>query len=184
LGQPRCIGRVRSALGEIRLAEADGRVTPEARAAFEQTLQLDPNATVALWWLGRDEVLSGRRDEGVALWKRAVDSLPAQAPLRGQIEAAVAQAESGRFGQAQAIAQAAPEQQAAMIRGMVEGLAKRLETGRGTPEAWVRLIRAYTVLGERRKAEAAAARARKLFANDSGALKAFEIAAQPVQAGP
>jgi cytochrome c-type biogenesis protein CcmH len=173
-----------AALGEIRLAEADGRVTPEARAAFEQALKLDPNATVALWWLGRDEVLSGQRDQGVALWRRAIDGLPAQAPLRAQIQAAIAQAESGQFGQAQAIAQAAPEQQAAMIRGMVEGLAKRLETGRGTPAEWARLVRAYTVLGESQKADAALARARKLFANDPGALKAVEAAAQPVQAGP
>ena len=173
-----------AALGEIRLAEADGRVTPEARAAFEQALKLDPNTTIALWWLGRDEVLSGRRDQGVALWTRAADGLPAQAPLRAQIQAAIAQAESGRFGQAQAIAQAAPEQQAAMVRGMVEGLAKRLETGRGTPEAWARLVRAYTVLGETQKRDAALARARKLFANDPGALKAVEAAAQPVQAGP
>jgi cytochrome c-type biogenesis protein CcmH len=173
-----------AALGEIRLAEADGRVTPEARAAFEQALKLDPNTTEALWWLGRDEVLSGQRDQGVALWRRAVDGLPAQAPLRAQIQAAIAQAESGRFGQAQAIAQAAPEQQAAMIRGMVEGLAKRLETGRGTPAEWARLVRAYTVLGEAQKADAALARARKLFANDPGALKAVEAAAQPAQAGP
>jgi cytochrome c-type biogenesis protein CcmH len=173
-----------AALGEIRLAEADGRVTPDARAAFEQALKLDTNTTVALWWLGRDEVLAGRRDQGVALWKRAVDGLPAEAPLRAQIQAAIIQAASGRFGQAQAIAQAAPEQQAAMIRGMVEGLAKRLETGRGTPQEWARLVRAYTVLGETQKADAALARARKLFANDPAALKAVEAAALPAEAGP
>ena len=173
-----------AALGEIRLAEADGRITPEAHAAFDQALKLDPNATIALWWLGRGEVLAGRRDQGVALWKRAVDGLPAQAPLRPHIQAAIAQAESGRFGQAQAIAQAAPEQQAAMIRGMVEGLAKRLETGRGTPEEWARLVRAYTVLGETQKADAALAHARKLFADDPGALRAVEAAAEPVQGGP
>lgn len=173
-----------AALGEIRLAENDGRVTPEARTAFEQALKLDPNTTIALWWLGRDDVLSGRRDQGVALWKQAAAGLPAQAPLRAQIEAAIGQAESGRFGQAQAVAQAAPEQQAAMIRGMVEGLAKRLETGRGTPQEWARLVRAYTVLGETQKADAALARARKLFAGDPGALKALAAAGQPIQAGP
>ena len=173
-----------AALGEIRTAEADGRVTPEAHTAFEQALKLDPNTTVALWWLGRDEVLAGRRDQGVALWKRALDGLPARAPIRAEIEAAIAQAGGGQPSQAQAIAQAAPEQQAAMIRGMVEGLAKRLETGRGTPAEWVRLIRAYTVLGEPQKAAAAAARARKLYADEPNVLKAFEIAAQPAQTGP
>lgn len=173
-----------AALGEVRLAEADGRVSPEARAAFTQAINLDPNTTIALWWLGRDDVLSGQRDQGLALWKRALDGLPAQAPFRAEIQAAIAQAESGRFGQAQTIAQAAPQQQQAMIRGMVEGLARRLETGRGTPQEWVRLVRAYTVLGETQKRDAALARARKLFAGDSDTLKALAAAAQPVRAGP
>ena len=45
-----------------------------------------------------------------------------------------------------------PEQRQKMIVGMVEGLAERLKKDGGDFEGWLRLVRAYTVLGERDKA--------------------------------
>ena len=41
------------------------------------------------------------------------------------------------------------------VRGMVAGLAERLKTHPDDPEGWVRLVRAYAVLGETAKREAA-----------------------------
>jgi cytochrome c-type biogenesis protein CcmH len=52
-----------------------------------------------------------------------------------------------------------PEERQAMIRGMVERLAARLEQNPNDKEGWTRLARAYDVLGETTKAEAARARA-------------------------
>ncbi len=51
-----------------------------------------------------------------------------------------------------------PEQRQAMIRGMVEGLARRLEQHPDDKAGWARLARAYDVLGEPDKAQAARAR--------------------------
>lgn len=48
----------------------------------------------------------------------------------------------------------------APIRAMVEGLAARLEAEPDDPEGWVRLARAYDVLGETEKRDAALARAK------------------------
>ena len=47
----------------------------------------------------------------------------------------------------------------ALVRGMVERLAARLEQNPNDKEGWTRLGRAYDVLGETEKAEAARARA-------------------------
>lgn len=51
---------------------------------------------------------------------------------------------------------------AAMIRGMVDRLAKRLEENPNDRDGWLRLARAYEVLGEREKAKGAQARAEAL----------------------
>ena len=51
-----------------------------------------------------------------------------------------------------------------MIRGMVERLAERLKRDGSDVEGWLRLVRAYTVLGDRDKARAAAADARRALA--------------------
>ena len=55
-----------------------------------------------------------------------------------------------------------PAERQAMIRGMVDRLAVRLDANPDDAEGWQRLARAYAVLGETAKAEAAAARAAAL----------------------
>jgi cytochrome c-type biogenesis protein CcmH len=63
-----------------------------------------------------------------------------------------------------------PEARMAMITGMVEGLAERLKRdGRDLP-GWLRLVRAYAVLGRQNDARAALADARRHFEGDARAL--------------
>jgi cytochrome c-type biogenesis protein CcmH len=59
-----------------------------------------------------------------------------------------------------AAADLAPQQRSDMVRGMVERLAERLKRDGSDVEGWIRLVRAYTVLGERDKARDAASEAR------------------------
>ena len=54
-----------------------------------------------------------------------------------------------------------------MIRGMVDRLATRLKDNGNDVEGWLRLVRAYMVLGERDKAQAALADARQAVGNDA-----------------
>lgn len=61
--------------------------------------------------------------------------------------------------QIQAAQSMAPADQQAMIRGMVEGLAQRLEKNPNDADGWLRLARARQVLGERDKAVEALRRA-------------------------
>ncbi|MCX8101350.1 MAG: c-type cytochrome biogenesis protein CcmI [Geminicoccaceae bacterium] len=74
---------------------------------------------------------------------------------------------------ARAIAALPPEERAAAIRGMVEGLQARLEAEGGDAEGWIRLGRARLVLGEPEQARAAFARALALRPDDPGILSDY-----------
>jgi cytochrome c-type biogenesis protein CcmH len=58
-----------------------------------------------------------------------------------------------------------------MIRGMVERLASRLKQNGGDVEGWLRLVRAYMVMGDRDKARGALTDARQAVANDAERLR-------------
>ena len=64
------------------------------------------------------------------------------------------------------IAAMAPEQRAAMIRGMVNRLATRMETDQDNADGWMQLGRAWLMLGERDRSAAAYARAAALKPGD------------------
>jgi cytochrome c-type biogenesis protein CcmH len=59
----------------------------------------------------------------------------------------------------------------AMIRGMVEGLAARLKDNGDDVPGWLRLARAYMVLGEPDRARAAGEDARRVLAADEARLR-------------
>lgn len=67
-----------------------------------------------------------------------------------------------------------PDEQNEMIRGMVARLADRLKQDGTDIEGWQRLLRAYLVLGDKTKASAAAADARKALASDPDKLKRLD----------
>ena len=74
-----------------------------------------------------------------------------------------------------------PEERQEMIRGMVSGLAARIENEGGAPEEWARLIAAYGVLGETDLARAVWDDAQKAFWDAPGSLDRIRDSA--VQAG-
>jgi Flavoprotein. len=70
-----------------------------------------------------------------------------------------------------AAAQLAPAERNGMIEGMVARLAQKMAENGADVEGWLRLIKAYSVLGERDKALAAAANARSALAGNSDNLR-------------
>ena len=58
-----------------------------------------------------------------------------------------------------------------MVRNMVARLAERLNRDGSDLEGWLRLVRSYMVLGERDKALAAVADARRALASDPEKLR-------------
>jgi len=75
-----------------------------------------------------------------------------------------------------AAAQMNPDQQNQMVRTMVARLADKLKADGSDLAGWERLLRAYMVLGERDKAQAAAADARKALAGDPDKLRRLDEA--------
>ena len=66
------------------------------------------------------------------------------------------------------------EQRSVMIHAMVERLAERLKRDGSDLQGWLRLVRAYTVLGDRDKARAAAADARRALGPDPDKLRRLD----------
>jgi cytochrome c-type biogenesis protein CcmH len=140
-------------LGEALAFENGGKITPEAEDAFAQVLKRDPGNLGARFALAQAQVLRGDKAGGVAAFRSIVASLPPGDPRAPSINAAIAEAEG-------VTAPTAPPQglsadQLTAVRGMVQGLSDRLRTSPDDPEGWVRLVRAYAVLGESDKRDAA-----------------------------
>lgn len=167
-----------AALGEAFVQLSDGQVGADARRAFEQALKVDPASPTARYFLGRAEIEAGRREQGLALWRALAASLAEGDPRRAALQGEIARVESDAGSAAAAVAAAAPEDQAQMIEGMVEGLAARLETQPDDPQGWARLVRAYGVLGRTADQQRALAQARDLFADRPADLAQIEAAAR------
>jgi cytochrome c-type biogenesis protein CcmH len=71
-----------------------------------------------------------------------------------------------------------PADRSAMIQGMVDGLASRLEQSPRDPDGWIKLIRSRMVLGETELAKRALARGLEVFADDKQQHDRIVAAAQ------
>jgi len=167
-----------AALGETLVLAAGGMVTTEAKALFERAVALDPAELQAQYFLGLAAEQEGDRAAAAGIWRRMLAAAPADAPWAAFVRDALDRLEGGspageaavRAGpteeQVAAASDLSPEQRRAMIGGMVERLAQRLQNDGSDVEGWMQLIRAYLVLGERDKARAAAGDARRALADD------------------
>jgi len=82
-----------------------------------------------------------------------------------------------------AAADMSSEARAQMVRGMVERLAERLARDGSDLDGWVRLVRAYVVLGDHERARGAAADARRALAGDADKLQRLDAALTNLAAG-
>lgn len=168
-------------LGEALTGLANGVVTAEAKAAFERALQFDAADFRSRYFIGLAAEQDGRRKEAAAIWSELLAHAPADAPWVGLVRESLARVDPTvaplKGPSADDIAAASglsPEQRAEMVRGMVERLAERLSREGSDVEGWLRLVRAYMVLGERERAARAADDARKALAGDPDKLKRVE----------
>jgi len=168
-------------LGEVMVLKDNGEVSPEAAEVFRKVLSLDPRSVVARYALARIRVTSGDVSGGVEAWRALLADMPPDDPRRRALESDIASAvATGRPAPA-ATSPAPSGEVAAAIRGMVEGLAARLSRRPDDPDGWVRLVRAYTVLGEATKRDAALAEARKRYAGDPDVLRRLDAALKAPQ---
>jgi cytochrome c-type biogenesis protein CcmH len=157
-------------LGEALVAEANGVVTVDAKSAFVRAIQLDKTIISARYYLGAAAEQDGKHAEAAEIWRELIAEAPAGTHWLDEVRNALARVENKLAGplEASSETQAAsrPDQQDAMIRGMVDGLAARLKQDGSDVEGWVKLVRSYKVLGEEDKARAAISDAQQALAND------------------
>ena len=170
-------------LGEAITALAGGRVTPEARTAFERAQAIAPDDPRLAFYLALALQQEGRTEEARAAWQAMLAGAPADAPWLSVVREQLAALDMPDMpGPSQEDVEAAaslpPEDRAAMIEGMVASLAARLEADGSDPAGWARLVRSYMVLGRPDDARAALADARVALAGDGEGLAAVEAAAR------
>ncbi len=156
----------RADLGEALAMAANGIVTVEARAEFERAKALDAAETKASYFLGLAAEQDGQREAAATIWRDLLRKAPADAPWRPLVQSALARVSSvgmpALSDEQKAAGDAmAPADRSAMIQGMVEGLAERLKQNGDDVPGWLRLVRAYMVLGDNDKARDAARNARE-----------------------
>jgi cytochrome c-type biogenesis protein CcmH len=175
------------ALGESLIASStDQTVGTDAQAAFRQALSLDSNNLQARYYLAKAQMEGGDKAGALAALRQLRDGLPAgdsrRSALDEEISAAEAapQASGPTAGQvAAAQGQVGPDQ----IKAMVDRLAQRLKAQPNDPAGWVQLVRAYAVLGDVAKRDAALKTARTGFGSDPEVLKQLDAAAATPRMG-
>ncbi len=168
-----------AALGDALAAAAGDKPTPEAVAALNHALQLDPSNQAALYFMGGAKAAEGDRAGAALLWRKLAGELAANDVRRGPLLAMADQVEKGPQAQAPAANPSAiPAEQAGFIRGMVATLQTRLDAKPDDPAGWARLVRSYKVLGDKPAEDRALARARSLFAKRPSDLAPIEAEAK------
>ncbi len=168
-------------LGEALVAAANGIVTEEAKRYFERAVALDAHDPRARFFLGLADEQDGNKEAAAAKWRALLADAPPDAPWIPFVRQALARVTGQPVTEAKpteqdiAAAQNMPEaERTAMIRGMVEKLADKLHANGNDVEGWLRLVRAYAVLGDQDKAKSAAADARRALAENPVEVKRID----------
>jgi cytochrome c-type biogenesis protein CcmH len=192
-----------------RIRQENGIVPDDARKALQRMLVLAPKSVEPRIWLALAKEQDGRLAEAAADYKGLLAQAPADAPWRKVIEERLASlgpsggaapggdqtaAANANASAAPAAPQAAapdasavmsmnPEERQAFITRMVDGLAARLKADGSDAAGWVKLIRAYQVLGRRDDAVKALNDARANLKSNQGGLTQVEDLARKLGLG-
>jgi cytochrome c-type biogenesis protein CcmH len=171
------VAELHSALGEALVMASGGTVGEEARAAFDGALDIDADDVRARFYAGLAMLQRGEQQGALDAWVTLIEDAPADAswlpdlrrrtaalardlgldpdralPASRPASAAEAGAPPGATAeQMRAVEAMSEEERQEMIRGMVDGLAARLEQQPDDVEGWRMLGRSWAVLGESAK---------------------------------
>jgi len=171
-------------LGEAMVAAGNSIVTADAKTGFERALKIDAGHLKALYFTGLAAEQDGKPAEAARIWRGMLARAPANAPFRQLVQESLARVDPneppkgivvepkapqpGPSSEDMAAAQQlTPEQRTQMVRGMVDRLAERLKTDTADFDGWLRLVRAYVVMGEAEKARETLLSARNAIGEDS-----------------
>lgn len=190
-----------------RIRTENGIVSEDARKALERILVLAPDKKEPRIWLALAKEQDGKIAEAAADYRKLIDEAPTDAPWRKVIEARLASLTPGgekksatdngeksasaettasqpsAAPDASAVAALSPEERQAFITRMVDGLAARLKSDGSNSAGWLKLIRAYQVLGRRDDAMKALSDARTSLKGDQVGLARVEDLARELKLG-
>ncbi len=168
---------------------AGGEMTSEAKAANDETLKLNHNDPRARYFKGLAMEQAGDKKAAQESWKDLLAEMPPNDPwakeLRQklglpELESAAKPATPENVEAPPVVADKAPapadlraaetmspSDRTAMIQGMVESLAARLDKSPNDPDGWIKLMRSWSVLEEKEKSKLTLDKALKNFGEGS-----------------
>ncbi len=208
----RLLGESANRLGgfaEATLYANNGVMTEDVRRAAERILVLEPGRTEARLWLALAKEQDGDLSGAIAAYQDVANGAPPDAPWRKPVAERIEQLTKRLAGGPDArtdvakegarsappaaggpgaddmarVAAMSPDERSAFIGQMVDGLAARLKSdGRDLP-GWLKLVRAYKVLGRDGDATAALKDARAQFEGDQKSLAEIDQVAKSLGLG-
>lgn len=199
-----------SGFAEASVMANDGIVVDVARKAYVRILEIDPGSQEARFWLALSDEQDGKVAEAKSAYEALLASAPADAPWRSVVENRLAglspsepsKPRSGAEGQPKALpaeddpgtpgptsqdvaaaAQMSADERQGFINSMVSRLAEKLKADPNDFEGWLRLVRAYVVLGRKEDASQALESARKSAADDGAKLARLDALATELGLG-
>jgi len=190
-------------MGESLVLANNGLVSNEAQEVFEAVQQAAPKHMKARFYVALAHQQEGKTADAIAGWTAMLAESAPDAPWRTAVEQQISSAggqvpeasalTSGQMPKAPPIAggqmpkgpvlteeqiqqgrEMSTTDRTAMIRSMVEGLDERLTEDGADIDAWLRLIRARMVLGEKDKAADALNRASEALKDNQQAVARLE----------
>lgn len=191
---------------DARIRAENGVVPADARKALTRALELEPARKEPVIWLALAKEQDGDRAGAIAdyksliadvtlasAWKKPLEDrlamlegrAPADTPDQRPAPAPpqVGEGDGPAGPGAAAVGAMAPEEREQFVNQMVEKLAERLKTETTDLEGWLKLVRAYKVLGRDGDATAALATARKSLSADQKAISALDGLAKELGLG-
>lgn len=191
-----------------RIRVENGVIPEDARKALARILVIAPDKKEPRIWLALAKEQDGKLTEAAADYRQLIDQAPTNAPWRKMLEARLAsltpdaggKPASGEAPQksadeatsapqqpsapnASAVMAMTPEQRQAFIGQMVDGLASRLKENGSDTAGWLKLIRAYQVLGRHDDAVKALGDARTNLKGDQVGLARIDDLARELGLG-
>lgn len=185
---------VKVAYGEMLMAAANGKITPEARKTFESAVAANPKHLRAQYDLALADSQQGKDQAAYDRWLQLTKGAPADAPWLPEVAArlretavklgidapAIAMSPSTSVmpnpspQQMQQAMKMSPADRETFIRGMVEGLSEKLKRNPNDLQGWLRLGRSYGVLGDWKRAKAAYHNGLKAFPDNPELAQALK----------
>jgi cytochrome c-type biogenesis protein CcmH len=183
-------------LGQALVMEQQGLVTESARKALKEALKYDETLVEPRILLAIAKEQGGEFEDALTDWRDLLNLRQDDARWTAMIEGRIARAQAQLSGEVPsgvappvpqpgpsaadiaAVQSMSPAERQAMVDNMVQRLAERLETNGDDLPGWLRLVRAYSVLGRSNDAKEALARAKDQFRGNAQAIEELDILAE------